>query len=56
MFNQQHYKVIANIIKHQVPIQNVDLISKDRLINALCTYPSIDNPRFNEEKFRSACN
>jgi hypothetical protein len=48
VFTKHHYTILSKVISHSS--------SMDDLINQLCTQLSIDNPRFNEDKFREACN
>ena len=52
MFTRQHYKVIANAILRSTNNTNID---KRLLVNLLCSHFALDNPRFNEEQFRQAC-
>jgi len=53
MFTAQHYKVISLAIKEVS--QGKDTISRDGLVILLSYYFQLDNPRFNDEKFRIAC-
>ena len=48
VFTKQHYTILSKVISHSS--------SMDDMINQLCTQFSIDNPRFNETKFRETCN
>lgn len=48
MFTQQHYRVVANILKHS----GLSCPELDNLVNMFVTQFSIDNSRFNEIKFK----
>ena len=52
MFNKGHYKVIANTILRSSQDNTID---KRLLVDLLCSHFAMDNPRFNEELFRQAC-
>jgi len=60
MFTKQHYKAIAGIIDGKTCVQilsnnPMDYISKEQLVEALCNFFANDNPRFDANKFITAC-
>jgi len=63
MFTRQHYKKIAEIIKRATVNQRdlitgkveASAISKAFLVADLCEFLAADNARFDEAKFREAC-
>ena len=48
MFTNQHYRVVANILKHS----GLGCPELDNLVNMFVVQFSIDNARFNENKFK----
>jgi len=56
MFSQKHYVKIAKIIHRNYEISNVTarFILKD-IVDELCEYFEIENPKFDREKFIKAC-
>lgn len=57
MFTRQHYKAIAEIIKEKSFEDQtcVKVIDADVLVSMLADYFAIDNPRFDRDKFLTAC-
>ncbi len=59
MFTKQHYERIASEIYNtrwiDHPVRLKPYIDMNELVDRLVGYFKLDNPRFNEEKFRSAC-
>jgi len=50
--NEKHYKAIAEIIKKNRAKNNA---ASWRMITKLANYFTIDNPRFDRQKFLTAC-
>lgn len=55
IFNAKHYKAIAQAIDHSRSPAKAQFISAPNLVNLLSYYFKLDNPRFNESTFRTAC-
>jgi len=54
-FTAKHYKIIAQAIDHSRSPSKAPFISAKYLVDYLTYCFKLDNPRFNESTFRTAC-
>ena len=53
---KKDYVAIAQIVRLTTSFEIANYIVKSKFIRALCQRFEADNPRFNPEKFKKACN
>lgn len=54
-FSRRHYKAIAKIVKENSDSVDGDIILKWNFLEELMEIFKIDNPEFDERRFRDAC-
>jgi len=55
LLTRKHFKVLARIIKDCTSTTERNRIIKDVFLRELCWFLKVNNPRFDEIRFRNAC-